>query len=211
MNAKERGESPIADSKECLTPDRDPQWGDKCAIQRALLAGNECGDPLYRTAFAQILAASLIDDAGSFTDWLGLPPKSASTLFSTYFPKFPFLSSLPPIVDQAPEEADLRALLLSFRAKGDQEEEWLAMIIARRSLAKRHLWQDLGLDHRDYLNALLEKAFPLLFKANVNNMRWKNFFYRALCEKEGLSPCKAPMCDECPDVEACFEPGKKED
>ena len=205
MNAEEDGETPIADPDEVSGSQINPQWGDKLAIQKALLAGNNCGDPLYREIFAQILAASLVDETRVLTDWLGLPPRYARALLAAYFPKFPLFASLPHIKDQAPEEADLRALLLSFRAKGALEEEWLAMIVARRSLEKRHLWEDMGLDGRHYLNALLEKAFPSLFAQNVNNMRWKNFFYRILCEQESLSPCKAPMCDECPDAADCFD------
>lgn len=73
-----------------------------------------------------------------------------------------------------------------------------------------HLWEDLGLPSRDTLNRLMARHFKPLFDANQGRMRWKRFFYRALCEEEGLSHCTSPTCADCEDFERCFEPDSAE-
>jgi nitrogen fixation protein NifQ len=40
-------------------------------------------------------------------------------------------------------------------------------------------------------------------------MKWKKFFYRELCMRDGVLVCKAPICDICTDFAHCF--GDKED
>jgi nitrogen fixation protein NifQ len=35
-------------------------------------------------------------------------------------------------------------------------------------------------------------------------MKWKKFFYKQLCLREGLTLCKAPSCDVCSDYALCF-------
>jgi len=37
-------------------------------------------------------------------------------------------------------------------------------------------------------------------------MRWKKFFYRTLCERDGVLLCKAPNCEVCEDYALCFVP-----
>ncbi|MGZ9034608.1 MAG: nitrogen fixation protein NifQ, partial [Rhodospirillales bacterium] len=102
------------------------------------------------------------------------------------------------------EEPDLRALLLEHRSRGAVEEAWLAAIVARRSLGANHLWQDLGLFSRDDLSRLLMRHFRPLAVRNSSDMKWKKFFYRALCERDGVVVCKAPNCAICDDVSLCF-------
>ena len=93
------------------------------------------------------------------------------------------------------------------RAEGG---ELLARLIARRSLRPNHLWQDLGLFARGELSELLHRHFRPLAERNVNDMKWKKFFYRELCRLDGLLLCKAPTCDACDDFGLCFggEPGE---
>ena len=67
-----------------------------------------------------------------------------------------------------------------------------------------HLWQDLGLPHRGDLSALLHRHFRPLAERNDQDMKWKKFFYRKLCEREGVLVCKAPNCAVCDDVGLCF-------
>ena len=35
-------------------------------------------------------------------------------------------------------------------------------------------------------------------------MRWKRFFYRMLCENDGLVMCSTPVCTNCSDFDLCF-------
>jgi nitrogen fixation protein NifQ len=102
------------------------------------------------------------------------------------------------------EEAQLRALLDRFRVDTTPLSDWMTSIVARRAMSPRHLWQDLGLLERSELSRLMIEWFPTLASANVDNMKWKKFFYRKLCELEGFSLCAAPTCRECGDFDNCF-------
>jgi nitrogen fixation protein NifQ len=71
-------------------------------------------------------------------------------------------------------------------------------------MGEGHLWQGLGLSDRGELNHLLARHFPVLRAGGVNNMRWKKFFYRRLCELEGFSLCVAPHRSVCANFASCF-------
>ncbi len=102
------------------------------------------------------------------------------------------------------EVAMVRDLLLANRSMDGDMGRWLASMIARRSLEPNHLWEDLGLRDRSELSRLLTRHFAPLAGRNVKNMRWKRFFYRALCEDDGLVMCSTPVCSNCGDFDLCF-------
>lgn len=172
-----------------------------------LMAGGGNRDPLDRHVFACVLAAGLAQGERTLWDYLGLSPAILRLLLAGYFPAAGIVvpaharSSNADVI----EEEDFRFLLLSYRGRNVPEEEWLAAIVARRAQAANHLWEDLGLTSRDDLNGLIRRHFPQLFALNDKNMRWKKFFYRMMCESEGLRLCKSPNCQQCPDLRACFE------
>ncbi|HXP98158.1 MAG TPA: nitrogen fixation protein NifQ [Telmatospirillum sp.] len=172
-----------------------------------LMAGGGRRDPFDRHVFACVLAAGLQQNEKSLWDYLGLAPAILRLLLASYFPMAGVI--IPPFArsseEEVIEEEDFRLLLLSYRARNVPEEEWLAAILARRALAENHLWEDLGLTSRDDLNGLIRRHFPALFAMNDKNMRWKKFFYRMMCESEGLRLCKSPNCRQCPDIGTCFE------
>jgi nitrogen fixation protein NifQ len=95
-------------------------------------------------------------------------------------------------------------LLERFSVDNMTTTQWIARIVTSRSMAPRHLWQDLGLVNRGELTQLIGRWFPALAAANVDNMKWKKFFYRQICELEGFSLCAAPTCRECGDFDNCF-------
>lgn len=174
------------------------------------LVNSGLGDPFDRHVFACAVAVGAAEFPRPLTEALGLSPAALTDLSNVYFPDA--WRTLPAGAlgtgagsDQL-EEPDLRQLLLDHRARGAPEEHWLAAIVARRSLGANHLWQDLGLFHRDELNALMQRHFPGLKKRNGGDMKWKKFFYRQLCERDGISICKSPNCDVCDDVADCFGP-----
>lgn len=175
-------------------------------IYRRLTAPPSGRDPLDRHLFAAMLAAGLAQKPRSLCDFLGLDPMAIRLMLAAYFP---FSGIDAPrsagIRDEAVEEEDFRLLLLAHRSRGVIEEEWLAAIIARRSQEANHLWEDLGLFSRDDLNGLMSRHFTRLYRRNDKNMRWKKFFYRTMCESEGLRLCKSPNCESCPDLRSCFE------
>ncbi|AIC29842.1 nitrogen fixation protein NifQ 1 (plasmid) [Rhizobium etli bv. mimosae str. IE4771] len=108
------------------------------------------------------------------------------------------------------EEQLLIDMLLAHVRPGDLEGARFAKIIARRCLREDHLWRDLGLLHQADLGRLLREHFPALAAGNIHKMRWKKYFYRKLCEAEGFSLCSAPSCEECGDLNECFEPEDSE-
>lgn len=182
------------------------------AVYHRLVSGEGLGEHFDRHVFACAIAVLRGDPAQPsdvrLSHALGLSPDALSSLFQRLFPDA--LDLMPWMVEDEGEgemqieEEDLRALLLAHRAGRGEQEVWLAHILARRSMAPNHLWQDLGLPNRDDLNALMERNFPALKARNAGNMKWKKFFYRELCQTEGILVCKSPHCEACEDFAICF-------
>lgn len=103
------------------------------------------------------------------------------------------------------EVDDLVALLLAHATHPGVLAQHLARALAEASMGPNHLWEDLGLGGRDQLNALMQEHFSSLKAQNSQNMRWKKFFYRALCERAEVLICKSPHCASCEDKPICFE------
>ncbi len=101
---------------------------------------------------------------------------------------------------------DLVELLLAHRSGKDMDTERWANTIAYACLGENHLWQDLKLQNRQELSDILEKHFKPLFDKNTHDMKWKKFFYKQLCEMEGVYVCKSPSCGVCIDYHKCFGP-----
>ncbi len=107
-------------------------------------------------------------------------------------------------VDFDEEEQQLVALFQRYQCDDSRESMWLTTVMARRCMSPNHLWQDLGLRSRAELGRLMRDWYPALAVRNQNNMKWKKFFYRCLCEMEGFTLCAAPTCQECNDYHGCF-------
>ena len=165
------------------------------------------GDPLL---FSRMITIAAAESEHLLTEALGLDRSPLERMARRHVPALlPTLATLPPDAGRgadALEEPDLRAYLLEHRAGHSEEEEWLAAIVARRSLRPNHLWQDLGLADRGELTWLFKRHFPELVAKNRFDMKWKKFFYRALCERDGIPICKAPNCEVCDDAVSCFAP-----
>lgn len=161
-----------------------------------------------RMIFGRTLALAAADPARTMTGALALTKAELMELAARHAPQFSnavaALSGGGGSGEDAIEEADLRAFLIEHGAKGADEERWLAAILARRSLEPNHLWQDMGFHDRGELNTMFRRHFPALVALNSGDMKWKKFFYRQLCEREGLMLCKSPNCEVCDDVEVCF-------
>ncbi|MFD2014918.1 nitrogen fixation protein NifQ [Vibrio olivae] len=102
------------------------------------------------------------------------------------------------------ERDDLYYLLIEH---ADTDLRWykeVAWVLANASMSSYHLWQSLGLDERPTLGKLIAFYFPTLHAGNVNNMRWKRYFYKQLCERGGDYLCKAPNCSQCSSFKECF-------
>jgi nitrogen fixation protein NifQ len=107
------------------------------------------------------------------------------------------------------EVQDVMALLLDHAdpvAGPDHERAAMAETVAVACLGDNHLWQDLQLASRSELSALMRHWFPVLVARNSQDMKWKKFLYKQLCEKEEIQICKAPSCAVCTDRPVCFGP-----
>jgi nitrogen fixation protein NifQ len=142
--------------------------------------------------------------------WMGLGELEFRRILQHYFPSIQPRDLLgfnhPPTRDNDEELDDLRKLLLENRAQRSESEIWLAEILVFGCMGKDHLWQDLGLWSRAELSKLMAEYFTPLAVLNVNNMKWKKFLYKRLCETEGIYTCRAPSCEACADYANCFSP-----
>lgn len=172
------------------------------------LVAHGMGDAFDRHVFACAISVAAGEAQRTLTEALGLSAETFGHLVDSYFPNGrSLLPSVPADAtagEDALEEPDLRLLLLEHCTRGTVDEEWLAAIIARRSLRPNHLWQDLGLFNRSDLSRLLRRHFEPLARRNVRDMKWKKFFYRELCMRDGVLVCKAPVCNICTDFAHCF-------
>ena len=157
------------------------------------------------------LCASWLVGHGAMPDYLGLEPEEFWALADRYFPGARLsgvaASGLRIDFTRMLERGDLRSLLLRHAARpGTQEARWLSDILLVGCMGGEHLWQDLGLWSRADLSGLIAHNFPLLAARNNRNMKWKKFFYKQLCEAEGIYVCRAPSCEVCSDYPKCFGP-----
>lgn len=104
------------------------------------------------------------------------------------------------------EYEDLLGLLLDNLSVEGEEAAAEAEFVAASCLGGNHLWQDMGLPDRGALSAIIRVNFRPLFDANTKDMKWKKFFYKKICEREGFMLCKSPSCGDCVDYMNCFGP-----
>ncbi|MFC0239221.1 nitrogen fixation protein NifQ [Rhodopseudomonas telluris] len=158
-----------------------------------------------RHVLASILSAAMTEP-GPIIERCGLPADDFTALIVAQFPHVSVLLSVlaldePEIDDEA---VMLRDLLLKHRSTTGEIGRWLAAMVARRAIEPEHLWEDLGLRNRAELSRLLTRHFAPLAQGNTRNMRWKRYFYRKLCEDDGLVMCSTPSCAQCNDFAECF-------
>jgi nitrogen fixation protein NifQ len=159
-----------------------------------------------RHVLASILAVAAME-TGSMAERAGLTATDLVSLMAQWFPAACGMCFTLHACDQAAEDdetAMVRDLLLAHRSSEGEVGRWLAAMIARRAMESNHLWEDLGLRDRSELTRLLGRHFGPLAVRNDRNMRWKRFFYRALCESDGFVMCTTPVCTDCRDFELCF-------
>lgn len=162
------------------------------------------------SALVYVLQGAIRDQYLARHPYLGLSRKEFEFLVCFCFPadkhqliaKARALRSLPLLTHD--EFDDLVALFLECRADDAPITRWIAHAMAAACMGDHHLWQDMGLPNRTALNTLIATHFPELSEKNSSNMKWKKFFYRQLCEREGILICKSPHCDICPDYTLCF-------
>jgi nitrogen fixation protein NifQ len=159
-----------------------------------------------RHVLASILAAAVMEN-GPVAERAGLAADDLVSLMTNWFPAACGTGVAWRAQDSAAvddETAMVRDLLLAQRSSEGDAGRFLAAMIARRAMEPNHLWEDLGLRDRSELTRLLARHFGPLAARNTRNMRWKRFFYRALCESDGFVMCTTPVCTDCGDFALCF-------
>lgn len=159
-----------------------------------------------RHVFASILAVAAAE-GGAIGERVGLATVDLVVLIEQCFPE---VGSVPADwvgrvgSSEDDETTMVRDLLLAHRSHDGPAGRWLAAMVARRAMEPNHLWEDLGLRDRSELSRLLNRHFATLATRNTKNMRWKRFFYRMLCDDDGLVMCSTPVCSHCGDFDLCF-------
>ncbi len=201
-----------------LAPSRDVTAGARMALAPeeiyARIRNNPSAlaqaEPFAAHVIACVLTMAIVEARGNgarISEAVGLDRGALATLTAQWAPavrSFFALDEAPECVLLDEEETQLHELLSRFKADSSPLCAWMVSIVARRAMSPGHLWQDLGLVERGELTRLMNLWFPALAAANVDNMKWKKFFYRQLCELEGFSLCAAPTCRECGDFDNCF-------
>jgi nitrogen fixation protein NifQ len=177
------------------------------------LIGHSNRNEVLRDAFAWVIAAHCNPQSESFIPALGLDYATFTEILNRYFPRF-----IPPqywleaqirqvgkngMLEEFP---DLLQLLLDHCMVKDAHHRCITHLVAAACMGGDHLWQDMGLPNRQALSELLSTHFPALTAKNRGDMKWKKFFYKQLCEREGINACKAPSCAVCCDYSKCFGP-----
>jgi nitrogen fixation protein NifQ len=176
-----------------------------------LLKHADAPDDILVRAYATVIGSCCDPHGCVFVPALGLEMPYFRGLLATCFPRFiaPHgwlgeQNSLPGSTGQLAEFPDLLQLLLDYRAVDDDHHRCVSHLVAAACMGSNHLWQDLGLPNRGALSVLLSSHFPALAAKNTGDMKWKKFFYRQLCEREGLNACSSPSCAACCDYDKCF-------
>lgn len=153
------------------------------------------------------LLASLELGLSRMPAWLGLAPADFATLLGRRFPgvqsgRFDVAAET---VVRSDEYRELIGLFLEHAAD-NPEAPLAAAVLAAGCMAEDHLWQDMGFWSRADLSAFIGRWFPALATKNARDMKWKKFFYKQLCNREGVYTCRAPSCAVCVDYALCFGP-----
>ena len=159
-------------------------------------------EPLTR-ALAGVMSSGATRPAAYAMPIARLDPREQEALMAQCFPGLPMQWPAGPDHDDD-EFGDLLVLLRTHATDRDRTSDWLAHAIATACMGANHLWQDMGLPDREALQALMQRHFTSLKALNAGNMRWKKFFYRALCVQAEVLVCKSPSCGVCVDQPECF-------
>jgi len=163
---------------------------------------------LFACLFA-VVAQEPYETAAAF----GLDDSDLVSILAAYFPDVDhsLLLQSPESTKELPPlyNSEVLAILLSHVPvepgnRNLHRSVWLAHILAARAALPGHLWIAMGLFERPQLTAAIRRYLPSLAVANHQNMRWKRYLYKQVCERNGGVMCKAPNCGVCSDYALCF-------
>ena len=178
----------------------DPMTVYACLMTHA--RGDPNDDPVARIYASWTLGRSVLPSG------LGLSQTAYAQMMDFHFPGYVraqrgrLLSLADPA--RSAEMADLVDLMLRHGSGSSPSESHVASMVAAACLGRDHLWSDLGLWSRKDLSALLTRNFRALAEQNVDNMKWKRFLYKQLCETDSVYACRVPSCEYCAEYPRCF-------
>jgi len=170
--------------------------------------------PADRQLFAALLALADREPV-PLEAALNLSQPMLATLLLTVFPQVKrceFFGDQQHKTARPPEiNPDVEQLLSAFvpESAGSWERFCalvLARVIAARAAHPGHLWVAMGFFERPELSAAIRRHLPALAAANHQNMRWKRFLFKQVCDLNGGLMCKSPVCGDCSDYSICFAP-----
>lgn len=145
----------------------------------------------------------------ALTAALGLEQETIVAILQRFFPAIEYSSLLDfsaPVTKQPGEKnAEVLSIILSHLSDHAAEPAlWLAHILTARAAQPGHLWVSMGLFKRTELSAAIRRHLPSLAAANHQNMRWKRYLFKQVCDRNGGTMCKSPNCGICSDYALCF-------
>ena len=173
------------------------------------------GDHSSNAGYLAAIITSYLQGESALPKNLGLDDDEIKRLLEYYFPNdiaiaaelvAASLSVDRVDVARLDEFEELLSLMTTQRRNENEYEVLIAKIVTSACMGSDHLWQDLGLWSRKDLSSLLSENFPSLAAKNTKNMKWKRFFYKQLCDAEGIYVCRSPSCEVCADYKVCFAP-----
>ena len=164
-------------------------------------------NPSYR-AIAGVLDAASTGMLPRFAQWLGLAEQEYWGMLDHCFPNAWGPNNNPLIVVNDTvlpcEFQELVNMLMADCSSDAPETKWLAYALACGCFGGHHLWHDMGLSGRDDVCFLLKVYFRPIFDANIDQMKWKKFFYHRICEQMDLHPYPVPIRTDCDDYSVCY-------
>lgn len=160
-----------------------------------------------RHLFACLLTIASSEAAATHAA-LGLAKSELEDLVRYFFPLTGWQARQQSDQASQPPEVNLQVRVLLHEHVAASPDRrlagWLTDILAARAAHPGHLWMAMGLFERPELTAAIGRILPSLLAANTINMRWKRFFFKQLCDRNGGSLCKSPVCGNCSDYTLCF-------
>ena len=144
---------------------------------------------------------------------LGLDTENLSAIMDRFFPSVDrdILNRHTTPGDDPPPEINEDVLRILFSHIPVEEDVYdrsvstlFCKILAARAALPGHLWVAMGLFERPQLTAAIRRHLPTLAEANSQNMRWKRYLFKQVCDLNGGVMCKSPNCGVCSDYALCF-------
>ena len=162
--------------------------------------------------FACLLAVA-VQDEHKTCEALGLTDRDISALLKKFFPRAePDLLQKhnkaellkPPEINEEVLGILLEYVPTTLGQHDNLVSVYLCHILAARAALPGHLWVAMGLFERPELTAAIRRHLPSLAEANSQNMRWKRYLFKQVCDRNGGTMCKSPNCGVCSDYATCF-------